>query len=219
VSKTFVATAVMQLVEQGKINLDEKADHLSSLVQAWDPNFKNITIRQMLNHTSGIGDVDDYEWDKPQYDDASAEKYVRGWHQARCASLPAPIGLTGNDDLTHGCRDLNRFGPCLSRRMSGKIFSIRWRCPTRALSTRNPGFTEGDGTQLGRQTFVSKIYLITESMPQSTLNSNVLEMTHYAIANLHHGEYKGKRILSDDSYHMLWTNSVICPTPTKRKLA
>jgi hypothetical protein len=44
--------------------------------------------------------------------------------------------------------------------------------------------------------------------PSSTLNSNVVEMSHYAIAHLHRGEYKGKRILSDSSYNLLWTNSV-----------
>jgi CubicO group peptidase (beta-lactamase class C family) len=38
-----------------------------------DENYKNITIRQMLNHTSGIGDVEDYEWDKPQNDEAAPD--------------------------------------------------------------------------------------------------------------------------------------------------
>lgn len=36
-----------------------------------------ITSGQMLNHTSGIGDVEDYAWDKPQNDDAAPERFVR----------------------------------------------------------------------------------------------------------------------------------------------
>lgn len=51
VSKTFTALAVMKLVEQGKINLDDE-------VQTYVPTFpkKNapITIRQLLCHQSGI---------------------------------------------------------------------------------------------------------------------------------------------------------------------
>jgi len=42
-----------------------------------DPEYREITIRQMLNHTSGMPDVEDYEWDRPQYDDGAAERYVR----------------------------------------------------------------------------------------------------------------------------------------------
>ena len=31
----------------------------------------------MLTHTSGMPDVEDYLWDKPEYDDGSLERYVR----------------------------------------------------------------------------------------------------------------------------------------------
>jgi tetratricopeptide (TPR) repeat protein len=44
--------------------------------------------------------------------------------------------------------------------------------------------------------------------PSSTLNSNVVEMTCYAFAHLHRGQYDGKRILADATYDLLWTNSV-----------
>ncbi|HEY0741070.1 MAG TPA: serine hydrolase, partial [Chryseosolibacter sp.] len=44
--------------------------------------------------------------------------------------------------------------------------------------------------------------------PSSTLNSNVLEMTHYAFAHLNRGEYNGKRILSDSIYNRWWTNTI-----------
>ena len=56
---------------------------------------------------------------------------------------------------------------------------------------------------------VSKIYPYNKiHAPSSTLNSNVLEMTHYAMANLHRGKYKDVQILNDSSYNFLWTNSV-----------
>jgi CubicO group peptidase (beta-lactamase class C family) len=77
VSKTFVATAIMQLREKGKINLDEKLITYLPYFKQKDPDYKTITIRQMLNHTSGIGDVDDYEWEKPQYDSGALERFVR----------------------------------------------------------------------------------------------------------------------------------------------
>jgi D-alanyl-D-alanine carboxypeptidase len=51
ITKEFTAAAVMQLVEQGRIGLDDSlAKHLPDVPAAWRP----VTIRQLLNHTSGI---------------------------------------------------------------------------------------------------------------------------------------------------------------------
>src|SRR5687767_538549 len=51
VTKQFTAAAVMQLVEQRKLGLDDSiATHIPSLPAAWRP----VTVRQLLNHTSGI---------------------------------------------------------------------------------------------------------------------------------------------------------------------
>jgi D-alanyl-D-alanine carboxypeptidase len=51
VTKTFTAATIMMLVEEGKLGLDDKiSKHLSDLPAAWD----NVTVRQLLNHTSGI---------------------------------------------------------------------------------------------------------------------------------------------------------------------
>lgn len=53
VTKTFVATVVMQLVQEGRLSLDDTIEkHLPGLV----PNGGSITIRQLLSHTSGLPD-------------------------------------------------------------------------------------------------------------------------------------------------------------------
>src|SRR6185369_8918332 len=64
VTKTFVATAIMQLVEQGKIDLDAPLVKYLPYFRMKDERYRIITIRQMLSHTSGIPDVTDYHWDK-----------------------------------------------------------------------------------------------------------------------------------------------------------
>ncbi|MFB9431521.1 serine hydrolase domain-containing protein [Streptoalloteichus tenebrarius] len=53
VTKTFVATVVLQLVDEGRLALDDPIDrHLPGVVPGGD----RITVRQILNHTSGIYD-------------------------------------------------------------------------------------------------------------------------------------------------------------------
>ncbi|MFI9103101.1 serine hydrolase domain-containing protein [Streptomyces fildesensis] len=51
-TKTFTANLVLQLVGEGKVALD---DHISKWVPGV-PNGDQVTIRQLLNHTSGLAD-------------------------------------------------------------------------------------------------------------------------------------------------------------------
>src|SRR5262245_20037799 len=67
VTKPFVATTVLELVGEGKLALDDSVEHwLPGMV----PNGGNITIRELLNHTSGIYNyVDDPGFNQAQLAD------------------------------------------------------------------------------------------------------------------------------------------------------
>ncbi len=55
-SKSFTALAIMQLVEQGKISLEDSVQSLYTLVSTSQikRNLKKITIQHLLNQTSGL---------------------------------------------------------------------------------------------------------------------------------------------------------------------
>jgi D-alanyl-D-alanine carboxypeptidase len=56
VTKTFVATVVLQLVAEGRLRLNDSVEKwLPGVV----PNGQNITVRELLNHTSGLFDYKD----------------------------------------------------------------------------------------------------------------------------------------------------------------
>jgi D-alanyl-D-alanine carboxypeptidase len=58
VTKMYIGVLVMQLVEQGKINLDAKIpEYLPDDQIKKVKNAKESTIRQLMNHTSGIYDI------------------------------------------------------------------------------------------------------------------------------------------------------------------
>ncbi|AKR12647.1 D-alanyl-D-alanine carboxypeptidase (plasmid) [Bacillus thuringiensis] len=55
VTKTFTATVVFQLAEENRLNLDDSIEKcLPGFIQGNGYDDKQITIRQLLNHTSGI---------------------------------------------------------------------------------------------------------------------------------------------------------------------
>lgn len=54
-SKTFTATAIMQLAEQGKLRIDDYAsDYIDWLNQHSDKRWQKVTIRQLLSHGTGM---------------------------------------------------------------------------------------------------------------------------------------------------------------------
>jgi CubicO group peptidase (beta-lactamase class C family) len=53
-SKSFTALAVMQLTEQNRINLDDKICRYIPWFTLAEDSSRNITVRQLLNQTSGI---------------------------------------------------------------------------------------------------------------------------------------------------------------------
>jgi CubicO group peptidase (beta-lactamase class C family) len=61
VSKMFTAIAVMQLIEQGKLSLD---DEIGKWLEGYDSVKKHITVRQLLSHTSGLHNYGGDFWEK-----------------------------------------------------------------------------------------------------------------------------------------------------------
>ncbi|HEY0742148.1 MAG TPA: serine hydrolase domain-containing protein, partial [Chryseosolibacter sp.] len=210
VSKTFVATAIMQLWEQKKIDVNQKVTTYLPYFRQQDPLYKDVTIRQMLNHTSGIGDVDDYEWDKPQYDSGALERFVRSIENDKMLFAPGT-------DMQYSNTAYETLGAVIAK-VSGMSFETYVRKnildplgmkTTSFLYPEIPDSLRVSGHVWAGKPIVSKHYPYNRMHgPSSTLNSNVLEMTHYAFAHLNRGEYNGKRILSDSIYNRWWTNTI-----------
>ena len=54
VSKIYTTVAVMQLAEKGKVNLDAPVTRYLKDFKMADPRYEDITVRMLLNHSSGI---------------------------------------------------------------------------------------------------------------------------------------------------------------------
>lgn len=63
ISKMITSTAIAVIWDQGEIDLDARIDvYLPDLVNGKSEEFKSITIRQLLSHTSGLGDYHTSEY-------------------------------------------------------------------------------------------------------------------------------------------------------------
>ena len=205
ISKPFVATGIMQLVERGKIDLDEPVVTYLPYFKLDDERYNQITIQQILSHVSGMPDVmGEYGWDQPEYDDQALERYVRSledremlFNQGEEFSYSNMAYEVMGDVIAkvsgltfEAYMDENIFTPL---EMDNSTF-LKMEVPPE-LET-SPHFISGS---------VSDVYPYNRAhAPSSTLHSNVLEMSNWAIANMNRGTFKGKQILSESSYDLLW---------------
>lgn len=78
ISKLFTAQAIMMLVKENKISFDNTLVEIIPELKYNDDRVKNITIKSLLNHTSGLSDVSNYNWKNNNQSDNSLSQYILG---------------------------------------------------------------------------------------------------------------------------------------------
>jgi CubicO group peptidase (beta-lactamase class C family) len=94
-TKTFAATLVMQLVEQGKLDLDEPVSHYSS-----DFKDDSVRIKHLLSHTlGGAKPGDQYRYDGGNYDYVTAiieKKTGKSFRELMVKTFLDPLAMSSS---------------------------------------------------------------------------------------------------------------------------
>jgi CubicO group peptidase (beta-lactamase class C family) len=208
VTKPFVATSVMQLVEAGQVDLDQPVQRYVPYFRLKDPRAASITVRQMLSHTSGMPDVTDYEWEKAVADDGALERYVRSLTDRELIAAPG-------ERFQYSNMAYEVLGDLVAK-VSGESFEgyvkahilspLGMKDSTLLRSEADPKLTTSAHVLGDRMAVVvSPVYPYNRMhAPSSTLHSNVVDMSRWALANLRHGELDGQRILKASTYDVMW---------------
>lgn len=207
-TKTFVATAVMQLAEQGKVDLDSSVIKYVPFFKLKDKRYADITVREMLTHSSGLPDVEDYEWDKPQFDDKALERYVKSINVDTLLFAPG-------SQFSYSNMAYEVLGDLVAKTSHMNFESYVQRYILNPLTMKNSTlfFPDVDTADLASPYILNdsgEVILSTIQpynrihAPSSTLYSNVDDMAMWLIANLNRGSLNGKYILNETSYNVLW---------------
>jgi CubicO group peptidase (beta-lactamase class C family) len=211
IAKIFVASAVMQLVERGKVGLDAPITQYLPYFRLDDPRYMEITIRQMLSHTSGMPDMEESEYDElvahPEFDEGAPERYVRSLDRMKMVAAPGERFFYSNIAY-------NVLGDLIAK-VSGQTFEDYMQehilrpagMPASAFSHLD---VPPDRLALPHlripEMIVNPIYPYHRAdAPASFLHTTVEEMCHWAITCLNRGVYQGQRILSPASFDLMWT--------------
>lgn len=186
VSKIFTAIAIMKLVDEKKLSLDNTINDLLPELKYQDQRVQQVTLRSMLNHTSGLPDVNNYHWEYNNQADGSLKDYVLGLN-LKLEAQPGTVhkysnlayeilgyiiekysGVTFDDYLKDNV--LNPSGMSVS---DFRYFQI----PDSLRSSPH--------SRKGGKISVRKTYPYTrEHAPSSTLNSSAAELSKWMISFL-----------------------------------
>jgi CubicO group peptidase (beta-lactamase class C family) len=205
-------------VRKGKIDINKTLiTYLPYFILA-DERYKTVTVKQMLNHTSGMPDVEDYEWEKGVADEGAAERYTRSLVDKKLMSSPGT-------EFHYSNMAFDVMADLIAK-VSGMSFekyvkeNILIPLEMQESSFYAPEIRSSLKTtpHTGSPAKISSVYPYNRMhAPSSTLNTNVVEMSHWAIANMNNGKYKTTRVLSPFMHAMMMTPTF--ETNKERKVA
>lgn len=196
VGKQFTATAVMMLVEQGRVGLDDPLSRYFPHAPRW---WREVTVRELLSHTAGFTDY------PPDFDlrrDYTEEQLLRIVESIRPAYRPGTGWSYSNlGYLTLGILIHRVTGQFYGDYLQQHIFGPLGMTTTRIISEadivpdRAAGYRLVDGA-LKNQEWVSPTLNTTAD---GSLYFSVLDLAKWDAA------LYGERLLRRDSLETMWT--------------
>lgn len=208
VAKTMTSTAIFQLLERGRVDLDDPIVRHLPYFKVDDARSDAITIRQCLMHTSGIGHPVDYGWDTPEFDDESLERHVRGLRSHKLVEIE-PSSTSYSDIAFNVLGDLiaKVSGTSYEHYMKQHIFDPLGMTTTTLMAPRatHHGLVATGYEQTEDGSIVESRYPYNRMhVPCGCIASSAAEMARWMLVNLQRGEVDGVRILQASTYGEMW---------------
>ena len=188
ISKLITAQAIMILVQENKISLENKLTEIIPELKYKDERVKNITIKSLLNHTSGLTDVSSYNWKNNNQTDNSLEDYILGLN---LKLLSEPHTEYNYSNL--GYNILGYVIEKLSKINFDEFVKENILIPSQMLNSDFRYFKIADSIKtsphskrvISKKIYERKIYPYTrEQAPSSTLNSSANDLSKWMISFL-----------------------------------
>lgn len=217
VTKPFTATAVMQLVQRRKIDLDAPAAAYLPYFKVQGRHASAVTVRRMLTHESGLPDVLDYQWGDPHDDAGAPERYVRSLRGLR-------LGFRPGSGFRYSNIGYDILGDLVCK-ASGKSYDdyvydhilapLGMTDSTLLLRKANRGrMALGHVVDSAGEPGASTVYPYNRAhSPSSGLISSARDMTRWVVANLNRGSIRRRHILRASAYDAMWKSTRELPDP------
>ena len=202
ISKLFTWTAVMQLVEEGKLDLDRDVnDYLDFKIPATYP--KPITLRNIMTHTPGFEETIQELFVKDAKDLTPLGEYVK-------KHLPTRIYPPGTTPAYSNYA--TTMAGYIVQRVSGQDYydyieqhvlkplkmehsTFRQPLPDSLKGLASTGYDVASEPAKG--------FEFVEAAPAGSSSVSAMDMTHFMMAHLQDGKYEGAQILKPETAQLM----------------
>lgn len=202
VSKTFVATAVLQLVERGDLDLEGNLTAYLPDLPWTDPRARAVTLRQVLSHRSGLGDVSDYGWHEPEYDEGSLARFaarVAGWSLEREPGAAFAYSNAAYEVLGHLVATVG--GRSFERHQAERVLAPVGMTTSTFLRREVPAHLAAEPHLGPTPRVLAGAYPYTrQHAPSSSLHSSAAELGRWMAAHLN----GGRGLMSRATHEVMW---------------
>jgi CubicO group peptidase (beta-lactamase class C family) len=194
ISKPLTATAVLQLVDAGKVRLDVPVRRYLPEFRMADPAADRITVRQLMQHTSGIPNTSC----DSRHNAATIQQYVAELRTVSLAAAPGArhIYCSGNYNVLGRMIEVvtgEFFGGYMRRQVFDPL-EMRNTFASGAAAQR-AGVAQGHRWLFGVVRPKHGRY-DTAQLPSGYLVASAEDMTHFLVAQQNAGRYRDQQVLS-----------------------
>ena len=218
ISKSFSATAIMQLIEAKKLSLDDDFSRLVGFTVR-NPKFPQtvITLRMIMSHTASINDSQGY-FTLDVINPAKGANYTKcyndyepGTNYQYCNldyNMTGTVieGISGerfdNYIRNHILRPLKLYGGYCVDSLDASLFATIYDYDSTKKLVPSPGAYDPRRQEI--QNYVMG-YSTPIFSPTGGMKISAVDLAHYMTMHMKHGKYKGVRIISKKSSKIMQT--------------
>ena len=218
-TKSFTSLAIMQLVEAGKVSLDEP-------VTTYIPEFRTanihrsnkITVRMLLNNSSGLYGGVSQKWRDP---DESLERLLQSLEAFYLKKEPGNSYEYSNTAFSLAGLMIKRVSglayPEYIRQNILKPLAME-RSSTNPEDFERLNVIKGHNRGIGRGIPATTGFDSYEMIPAGSMfYSTAEDLGHYLITLLNSGNFKGKSLISSQSIDEMWQPQISFPGVSKER--
>ena len=207
ISKLFTWTAVMQLVEQGKLDLNADINSYLKDVQIPATFPQPIKLTHLFTHTPGFEDILSYAARKPE-ELVPLGQFIKTWMPTRVWP-PGQFTAYSNYgtamagyivELVSGIPFEDYVEQNIYKPLGMERSSFREPLPPGLAQDVSTGYRYKNGV------FKSEEFeLLNGDYPAGSMSTTATDIARFMIAHLQNGEYEGQRILNEDTVKLMHT--------------
>jgi len=200
VSKVVTTMAIMQLVDAGKVSLDAPVVRYIPDFSMKSPQYKQITVRMLLNHSAGVPGTDYADAWSNEPISSYVERTMGGLANSRLKTTPGGMNVYCNDCFTLAGLVVERVsGLPIQDYVAANILKplgmkhSRYQTSVPAPGTVAPIIEDGKAQPIE----------ITNLFASGGLMSTAEDMARLALVFTNDGKVDGKRILSSSAIRQM----------------